>query len=148
MSEKSFREKIEGRLHSWKRELEELQLQLHLGSKEAAEKLEEQKNNLRSWMDDNRGRFKEVEEEIGEEAREFRQKFNELLEKLKKAPAETKEAAKAQEAELSATMDELKVEAEKLEEQGSESAAGMMDDFQDRMSRFQAHLKVLTAKYL
>ena len=39
MSEKSFREKIEGRLHSWKRELEELQLQLHLGSKEAAEKL-------------------------------------------------------------------------------------------------------------
>ena len=75
---KSISERLKDRLEKWKGELEELQVQLSLGGKEAQDRFEEQKKHFREWIDQNRDRLDDVEEEIGEEAHELRAKLDDL----------------------------------------------------------------------
>ena len=57
---KSISERLKDRLEKWKGELEELQVQLSLGGKEAQDRFEEQKKHFREWIDQNRDRLDDV----------------------------------------------------------------------------------------
>lgn len=140
---KSISERLKDRLEKWKGELEELQVQLSLGGKEAQDRFEEQKKHFREWIDHNRDRLDDVEEEIGEEAHELRAKLDDLKDYLNKERAESVEAFQEQKHKLTETMQGLRAQISKAEKQGSEKAKHLMEDWDDDISKFRMRMDML-----
>ncbi len=145
--EKSLSERLKGRLEKWKGELEELQLQMSLGSKEAQDQFEEQKKHFREWIDRNRHRIDDVEEEIGEEAHELRGKMKELGGWLEKGRAESTEAFEEQKKKITEMMQGLRAQVGKAGEQGSEKAKDLMEDWEDDISKFRMRMDMLALQF-
>ena len=145
--EKTFQEKIQERLQSWKGVLEDLQVQLNLGSKEAQDRFEEQKKRFRDWIDQNRDRLDDVEEELGDEAGELREKLKELMASLEKSKAEGEEAFAEQKEKISQKLQQLREQLGKAGESGSEKAKTLFEDWDDDISRFRTHLDMLALQF-
>lgn len=145
--EKSLSERLKGRLEKWKGELEELQLQMSLGSKEAQDRFEEQKKHFRDWIDRNRHRIDDVEEEIGEEAHELRGKLKELNGWLEKGRAESAEAFEEQKKKITEVMQGLRAQIGKASDQGSDKAKDLMEDWEDDISKFRMRMDMLALQF-
>lgn len=87
----------------WKATAEELQLQLHLGSKELGDKFEDQKKEILHWSQDTR---EKLEGEVGTAATELRAKLERLELQAALGKAETKEAIQEQRKKMAALVSE------------------------------------------
>lgn len=145
--EKTFREKVQERLEKWKGELEELQLQLNLGSKEAQDSFEEQKKYFRDWIEKNRHRIDEIEDEIGDEGNNLREKLKDLNITLEKGKAETEEAFSEQKQRISKLMQQFRERLSEVGDGGSEKVKNLMEDWDEDITKFRTRLDLLALQF-
>jgi hypothetical protein len=145
--DQSFSERVRQRLESWKTELDELQVQLNLGRKEAADKFEEQKRQLREWIDRQVARIDEAEGETGAELRKLRDRLRDLYAYVSRGRAENREDFEAQHEDLGRRMDDVHDQADQTRTSDQEQTRRMADDIDDEMDKFRARLDMLALQF-
>lgn len=139
---KSFKERLDEQLVSWKQSMEELAVQLNLGKKEAQDEFQRQKESLKDWLESKQPLFDEVKEEVSEDVKSLKTKMQSLLDRLKKDEAGE---GTIKEEELAASIDEIQDKAEELEDKASGKTKRMAEDLGDQMNVFGTKLSGLAA---
>ena len=140
---KSLKERIAARVEQWKQELEELNVQLHLGRKEAEEKFTEQKKHFRAWLERQKDRLDELQEDLGEEAQSLRARFRELGAYLD----EDKEPFTDQKKKIYGMMRQVQEKIKAAGAKGSEKAKDLLDDWDDDLDKFKSRFDWLAMQF-
>lgn len=132
-----------------KGELEALRLQLHLGQAEAKEAFEEQKEELRNWVDKASDRLDEWRAKGGEKTEEAKRALDELRVQAALGKAETAEALHEEQKKLNHTLHDVKLKLGNVRESVKAKAGSAKDDvgetldeMRTRFDLFRLHTKL------
>ena len=141
--EKSLKQRILERLEAWKGELDELKVQMALGKREAEDKYEQQKKQFLKWVQDNKHRLNDLEDEFGEDMEDLKDRWHVLMEKLESGKAETWEAFTEKRDDLNQHMETLRDWLKKATDKGSARARNLLDDLDNDLVKFRTRLDIL-----
>ncbi len=128
----------------WQQKAEELRLQLHLGSKEAAEAYEKQKKEMANWAAELRNKLEQSKDKSSEQ---LRQSLEELELQAALAKADGEDALKAQQARFENTLKKVEAEvnsyagkADTAFDEFAEKAEAKFENWRMRMEVFHLQL--------
>jgi len=135
--EKTFKDRTMDKLNQWKSQVQQLNVQLHLGTYEALDEFERQKKELHNWLNDNRQKIEKLESETKENYIELRQKMDELKLQTALGRAEAEEAMKEQEHKISLGIHDIKQELSHVYEKSDEKSKEVIGELTERMGDYQ-----------
>ncbi len=141
--DKSLKQRILERLEAWKGELDELKVQMALGKKEAEEKYDEQKQHFLNWVQANKHKLSDLEDEFGDEMDELKKRWQVLREKLESGRAESWEAFSEQRQHLNDNMEQVRDWLKSAADKGSNKAKHLLDDLDNDLVKFRTRLDLL-----
>ena len=134
----------------WKRRADELKLQLHLGSKELQEKFEEQKKDIEKWAQETRHK---LEDETSVRATDLKVRLEELEVQAALGRAESEDALKEQQKNLSKALEAAREEARQVASAAknnlgeiAEKADARLDTWYTRFDILRLQLKLGAAE--
>ena len=146
--------KVLEKLNSWKASAEHINVQLHLGTEEAKDEFEKQKNKLGDWIDIQYKKLDNTKDISREKAIQIKAALEELQVQAALGKAETEDALKEQQKKLSNGIHNLKVLINKnysrIKEnttEFTEEISETLDDYHTRFDlfRLQTHLAKMDA---
>ena len=136
----------ESLVNRWKRKADELKLQLHLGSKDLADRFEEDKKNISAWAAEKKEQLKESS---SEKAEQLKIKLEELELQAALGRAESRDALEEQQKKISKALrnardkaDEFAGDAKEGFQDFAEKADAQMDTWQAKFEMLQLQLKL------
>jgi hypothetical protein len=131
-------------LQKFDQELEDLEIQLNLGSQEVIDAYERQKEAFKGFVHETR---ESVDHMGSEQASKFKGKLEALQVQLALGRAESRDAYEAQKKKLDEAMQEAAQEYEKLKEETEEDMNEFSAGFKTGVERFQTRLDIMRVKF-
>lgn len=100
-------------IDKWKARIENLNLQFHLGSAEAADEFENQKKYIRKWAAETSAKVNKLQESGKSELRELKIKLEELEVQASLGKADAKDALKSQQKNISRLLHDIEYDFER-----------------------------------
>ena len=145
-TDKTISEKLKERLNEMKGSLEHLNLQMHLGSEEAKDEYQKQKEQLGAWAKETSHKLSDLKNATGEKAEQLKASLEELQVQAALGKAESRDAIQEQQKKISSTIASLKKRFRDLYDQSEEG----LEDFSDRaehvLESYQTRLDMLKLK--
>lgn len=140
MTKIAMQERINQKIQEWKGEIEHLNVQLHLGVKEAQDEFEKQKKHLHEWSEEVKKEVIDIAHFGEDKTKEFQMRLDELRVQAALGRAETRDEIDHQVHNLNLAVHHVKLELSKLLDQSKsqigefiESAADTLDKIHTRM---------------
>ena len=144
MSEKeSMMDRAKERLNKMRASVEEMNLQMHLGAKEAKDEFEKQKGNLAHWAEETSKKVGEMKDVSEEKVSQMRQALDELRVQAALGRAEGKEAMEEQQKNLSSTLSSIKSKMTELYGSSEESVKSFADQVEDKLEDYHTRFDML-----
>jgi hypothetical protein len=147
MENKSLKEKAIEKINRLKSQAEQLNLQLHLGVKEAKESFEDQKKEIVKWADSAKKQLEGMKELGNEKMTELKTLLEELQVQAALGKAETQEAFEKQQKIISQKIQELKTGIGKANKSASEKAKEFSENFEEKVDGFQERFDLFRLQF-
>jgi hypothetical protein len=146
ITKESLKEKTKEKLSDWKASLGHLNVQLHLGKKEARDEFEKQKKNLADWIDTAGEKLHNAKHISKEKALQLKAAIEELRVQAALGRAETEDALNKQQENLNKGIHNLKYKIAETYKTTKEEiddftdkAHDKLEDFHTRFDLFKIH---------
>jgi hypothetical protein len=149
-----MKKKEKKRIKGWKSLADQLHDQLHLGAEEAKDEFENQKKNLKTWLDSVGDKLDQAKDIGSEKVQKLKSSVEALRVQAALAEAETKEEIEEQHKKIAEGIHQLRHEISETYDDSKEKVGGFqakmdnkLDDFQTRFDlfRLQLHLGKMEA---
>jgi hypothetical protein len=125
------------RMDEWKAKIEHLNVQLHLGAKEAGDIFEEQKKQLADWIHKAKKQIKDSKLISEEKTQELRTKLDELRVQAALGKAEGRDAIQEQQKKISLSMKQFRDDVEKTISIATEKEGQLEEDLKEGINDFK-----------
>ncbi len=132
----TLKDKSTKKLKEWKRFAEELNVQLHLGAKEAKDKFEEQKKSLGQWLDSIEGKIDGAVDISKEKASDLRSSIDKLRLQAVLGKAESEDYLKDQQKKIAEGLQDIKQKLTDVYDTTKEETSSMIEEISEQLEDF------------
>ena len=139
----SMMDRAKERLNKMRASMEDMNLQMHLGAKEAKDEFEKQKGNLSTWAEATSKKVGEMKGVSEEKVSQMKQALDELRVQAALGRAEGKEAMEEQQKNLTSTLATIKTRMADLYESSEEGVKSFADQVEDKLEDYHTRFDML-----
>ncbi|MCI5058680.1 MAG: hypothetical protein MRY83_21390 [Flavobacteriales bacterium] len=139
--------KIDQKLKEGKAILEHLNVQINLGAMEAEVEFEKQKRNFRKWLDDASAQLDEAIKGGEKELENLKPKLEELRVQAALGKAETRDALKEQQKEMSRSLHNFRQEMKKIYEASQNKWSDFWNSSDDKVNEFHTKFDLFKLQF-
>lgn len=132
---------------NWKSKVEELRLQMHLGSADARDEFEEQKRKLKKWADEKGKKIDELEGEAKIKLKKLRADLEELQVQAALGRAEAKDAFADQQKQLTTKLHEIEEELKVAYNSTEKGVVKISEEVEEELTDFKTKFELFRVQF-